>query len=349
MTEKLVGVFASEHDASNAIQDLKDLGYRADDISVVGKNKADIDTIHDETGTKAPEGIATGAATGGVLGGVAGLLAGLGALAIPGIGPILAAGPIAATLTGAAVGAGTGGLVGGLVGLGIPEDEAKEYNTHVNSGNILVMVDADNNRDDQVYTIFCNHHSLNASDYKSRRDVTNSSSDAMNVPTREKREPVFYQEMATLDRPNQLDQRDRLDQHDQRALDADQERTMRLREEQLDISKKAQTTGEVNLRKEVVENEQTINVPVSREEVVIEKKSVKDDVSGEPIGRDETIRIPVTEERVEVNKRPVVTGEVEVHKRKVEDTEQVRDTLKKEVAHLDRTGNPTIKGDKNLD
>ncbi|KOR76025.1 YsnF/AvaK domain-containing protein [Paenibacillus solani] len=343
MTEKIVGVFASEHDASNAIQDLKDLGYRADDISVVGKNKADIDTIHDETGTKAPEGIATGAATGGVLGGVAGLLAGLGALAIPGIGPILAAGPIAATLTGAAVGAGTGGLVGGLVGLGIPEDEAEEYNTHVNSGRILVMVDADNTRDDQVYTILRNHHSLNASDYKNHKGVTNSNSDAVDVPTREKREPVFYQEMATLDRP------ERLDQQNQRALNTDQERTMRLREEQLDISKKPQTTGEVNLRKEVVENEQTINVPVSREEIVIEKKSVNDDVSGEPIGRDETIRIPVTEERVEVNKRPVVTGEVEVHKRKVEDTEQVRDTLKKEVAHLDQSGNPTIKGDKNLD
>ncbi|MGG3280569.1 YsnF/AvaK domain-containing protein [Paenibacillus solani] len=343
MTEKLVGVFASEQDASNAIQDLKDLGYRADDISVVGKNKADIDTIHDETGTKAPEGIATGAATGGVLGGVAGLLAGLGALAIPGIGPILAAGPIAATLTGAAVGAGTGGLVGGLVGLGIPEDEAKEYNSHVNSGNILVMMDADNNRDDQVYTVFRNHHSLNASYYKNRGGVTNSNSDAVDVPTREKREPVFYQEMATLDRPN------RLDQQDKRTLDTDQERTMRLREEQLDISKKPQSAGEGNLRKEVVENEQTINVPVTREEVVIEKKSVKDDVSGEPIGRDETIRIPVTEERVEVNKRPVVTGEGEVHKQKVEDTEQVRDTLKKEVAHLDQTGNPTIKGDKNLD
>lgn len=205
MTEKIVGVFASEHDASNAIQDLKDLGYRADDISVLGKNKADIDTIHDETGTKAPEGIATGAATGGVLGGVAGLLAGLGALAIPGIGPILAAGPIVATLTGAAVGAGTGGLVGGLIGLGIPEDEAKEYNSHVKSGHILVMVEADNNRNGQVYTVFRNHHSLNASYYKNHEGVTNLNSDAVDVPTRVKREPVFYQEMATLDRPNRLD------------------------------------------------------------------------------------------------------------------------------------------------
>lgn len=205
MAEKIVGVFASEHDAANAVQDLKSLGYRAEEISVVGKSKADIDTIHDETGTKAPEGIATGAATGGVLGGVAGLLAGLGALAIPGIGPILAAGPIAATLTGAAVGAGTGGLVGGLVGLGIPEEEAKEYNSYVNSGRILVMVDADNNRDDQVYAIFQNHHSLNASYNHKREGVTNSSnSDAMNVPAREKREPVFYQEMATMERKDQL-------------------------------------------------------------------------------------------------------------------------------------------------
>lgn len=71
------------------------------------------------------------------------MLAGLGALAIPGIGPIIAAGPIAATLTGAAVGAGAGGLVGGLIGLGIPEEQAEEYGGYVNEGHILVMVDAD--------------------------------------------------------------------------------------------------------------------------------------------------------------------------------------------------------------
>ncbi|RCX17445.1 uncharacterized protein (TIGR02271 family) [Fontibacillus phaseoli] len=339
MAQKIVGVFASDQDASNAIRDLQVLGYDTNDISVIGKNKDDINSIHDETGTKAPEGIATGAATGGLLGGVAGLLAGLGALAIPGIGPIIAAGPIAATLTGAAVGAGAGGLVGGLVGLGIPENEAEEYNNFVKHGRILVMVDATDAQERQVYNVFRDHHSLNAHNYRAGNDSNGIHRSVSEEEVRETREPAgtFYQEMATLDRP-QGQVRDY----------GSEDRTMRLHEEQLGISKTRETTGEVNLRKEVVEEQKTINVPVSREEVVIEKKVIHDDANGEPIGRDDSIRIPVTEERIEVNKRPVVTGEVEIHKREVQDTEQVRDTLKKEEARLDQTGNPRVQGDARL-
>jgi uncharacterized membrane protein len=91
-------------------------------------------------------------------------LAGIGLLAIPGIGPILAAGPIVATLTGAAVGAGAGGLVGALIGLGIPEIEAKQYDSYINDGRILVLVDSDSERKGYVYNTFRNNNSLN-SDY----------------------------------------------------------------------------------------------------------------------------------------------------------------------------------------
>ena len=94
--------------------------------------------------TKAPEGTATGAATGGVVGGVFGLLAGIGALAIPGVGPLIAAGPIMASLSGAAVGATAGGVVGGLIGLGMPEVEAKIYEEKLKTGNYLVSVHAHN-------------------------------------------------------------------------------------------------------------------------------------------------------------------------------------------------------------
>ncbi|MNP52962.1 hypothetical protein D3C76_1473910 [compost metagenome] len=95
---------------------------------------------------------------------MAGLLAGIGVLAIPGIGPILAAGPIVATLTGLAVGAGAGGLVGGLVGLGIPEDEAVEYESYVSDGKILVLVDS-NQRGIDVHNVFRDNRSLNANRY----------------------------------------------------------------------------------------------------------------------------------------------------------------------------------------
>lgn len=167
MNRKIVGVFETNREASSAIDDLKHHGFEADEISVITKDREELRRITDETDTKAPEGVAAGAATGGVLGGTAGLLAGLGALAIPGIGPILAAGPIAATIAGAAVGAGAGGLVGGLIGMGIPEEEAQQYEGYVEEGRILVLVDEDE-RYDHAYGIFRNNRSLNQQTYRTR-------------------------------------------------------------------------------------------------------------------------------------------------------------------------------------
>ncbi|MDQ0195005.1 general stress protein [Paenibacillus wynnii] len=169
MNKKIVGIFDSEHEATRAIEGLQNQGFTNQEISVITRDRDELRNISDETGTMAPEGVATGAATGGVLGGVTGLLAGIGALAIPGIGPILAAGPIVATLTGAAIGAGAGGLVGGLIGLGIPEDEAKEYERYVESGKILVLVD-DNGRGNDIYDVFRSNRSLNAHRYTTSMD-----------------------------------------------------------------------------------------------------------------------------------------------------------------------------------
>lgn len=144
MDEKLViGTYETEQEAIDAIEQLKREGFHQDDISVISKNRHDVDAVTEETDTKAPEGAATGVATGGVLGGIGGVLAGLGALAIPGIGPVIAAGPIVAGLSGAAAGAGVGGLAGALIGMGIPEEEAHRYNEEVTQGRILVMVDRD--------------------------------------------------------------------------------------------------------------------------------------------------------------------------------------------------------------
>ncbi len=98
----------------------------------------------------------------------------------------------------------------------------------------------------------------------------------------------------------------------------------------------------MNVRKEIVEEQKTINVPVSHEEIVIERRSVNNDSTAEPVGADETIRIPVSEEQVEVNKNTVVTGEVDVHKREIQETEQVKDTVKREEARVDKTGNVKV-------
>lgn len=152
MDKRIIGVYDTGEEAITAVEALQAQGYTQDDISVVAKDKEELRTVRKETGTKVEEGLATGAATGGILGGTAGFLAGIGALAIPGIGPVLAAGPIAATLAGAAVGAGTGGLAGTLIGLGIPEKEATQYETDVKNGKLLVLVDADAKRDNSSYT-----------------------------------------------------------------------------------------------------------------------------------------------------------------------------------------------------
>ena len=126
--------------AERIIDRLHASGFAYSEISVLMPETESQHDIGHIKATKAPEGTATGAATGGVAGGVLGLLAGIGALAIPGVGPFIAAGPIMAALSGAALGATTGGIVGGLIGLGIPEIEAKIYEEKLKTGNYLVSV-----------------------------------------------------------------------------------------------------------------------------------------------------------------------------------------------------------------
>ncbi len=126
--------------ASAVVDRLKAAGFTASDISVLAPDKDGTKTFAVDNQTKAPEGAATGVGTGALLGGGLGWLAGIGALAIPGVGPLIAAGPIMAALTGAAVGGTVGGVTGALIGLGIPEYEAKRYETKLKGGNCLISV-----------------------------------------------------------------------------------------------------------------------------------------------------------------------------------------------------------------
>lgn len=133
----------SEAQATRIVDDLKSTGISNADISALFPDKQGTRDFAHEQQTKAPEGAATGASAGGLLGGTLGWLAGIGALAIPGVGPLIAAGPIMGLLSGAAVGAATGGLTGALIGYGIPELEAKQYEGKVKGGNILLSVHTD--------------------------------------------------------------------------------------------------------------------------------------------------------------------------------------------------------------
>lgn len=137
------GIYGSFGAADAAVDALRAAGFRNTDISVMFPENVGTKDFAHEKGTKAPEGATTGAGTGAVIGGAVGWLAGIGTLAIPGVGPFIAAGPIMAALAGAGVGGAVGGLTGALVGMGIPEYEAKRYEGRVNKGGILLSVHSD--------------------------------------------------------------------------------------------------------------------------------------------------------------------------------------------------------------
>jgi len=137
------GIYPSALQAEQAVDALVGAGFFNDDISVLMPDNEGTKDFAHEKQTKAPEGTTTGVATGGVLGGGLVLLAGIGALAIPGVGPFIAAGPIMGALAGLGVGGAVGGLVGALVGMGIPEYEAKRYEGRLQKGGVLLSVHCD--------------------------------------------------------------------------------------------------------------------------------------------------------------------------------------------------------------
>jgi uncharacterized membrane protein len=148
MSKKSVFCLARNEDqASRIVDELKNAGFSNNDISVLLPDKSGTKDFAHKKSTKAPEGAITGAGTGGILGGALGWLAGIGSLAIPGVGPFIAAGPIMAALSGAAIGAAAGGLVGTLVGMGIPEYEAKRYESKIREGRILLSVHSESSEE----------------------------------------------------------------------------------------------------------------------------------------------------------------------------------------------------------
>lgn len=140
----VIGIVDTQAQAENLLQHLQQAGFSPGDVSAIFPDQRGTKDFAHEHNTKAPEGAVVGATGGGLLGGTLGLLAGIGALAIPGLGAFIAAGPLMAALSGAAAGAAVGGVTGALVGMGIPELEAKMYEGKLRSGNILIAVHVDN-------------------------------------------------------------------------------------------------------------------------------------------------------------------------------------------------------------
>ena len=157
MTKTISCTIAKTSQAEELLRKLQAEGIPNRDISVLFPHREDTKRFVEEKNTKAPEGATAGVSAGGVVGGVLGWLVGIGSLAIPGVGPFIAAGPIMAALSGTAIGAAVGGLTGTLIGLGIPEYEAKIYETKIKEGRILVAVQAqdyDTEKSMRIITLF---------------------------------------------------------------------------------------------------------------------------------------------------------------------------------------------------
>ena len=295
----VVGLFRDHRQAELAIRELKEAGFTENQIGILMQDRDRQQKLADSTDTKVSEAATSGAIGGGVAGGILGLLAGIGALAIPGVGPIIAGGALASTLAGAGIGAAAGGLLGALVGMGIPEEDAQYFEQELKAGAILLTVDA-GSRTQEV------------------RQILRGRGAELEAGTRTTTASGL-------------------------SSTGEGQQSVELREEELRAEKERVQAGEVTLRKEVVKEKKTIEVPVTKEEVVVERHPVAGRPSDREIGKDEEIRIPVMEEEVRVEKTPVVKEEVTLKKRPIQETKKVSDTVKREEAYVEHTGDAEIR------
>ncbi len=250
----------------------------------------------------------------------------------------------------------TGGHVADdLTNMGVSNDEAQYYDNEYNNGRTIVSVNA-GSRAEEAKTILDTNGAYN---YGSRRGGTSSTASTYSTTTGTP--DTGYADAATTgyaagttdttnttgyDRTRDANYADTANTTDANYANQTDEQRLRLREEQLNVSKQPVQSGEVSVGKNVVEEQRTVNVPVTHEEVYIENRPVTDAMVDDntAIGEGENIRVPVSEERVNVSKDTVVTGEVSVGKRAVQENQQVTDTVRREEARLDQSGNPRVSG-----
>ncbi|MDM5228610.1 YsnF/AvaK domain-containing protein [Cytobacillus sp. NJ13] len=282
MDANIIGVYNSQREVVNAIQELQNDGYPVQDLSIIGQTEHLDTSLEDKTGVQT-ETFETkdrdSSESAGFLNSLASWF-------------------------------DDDRMTSDSAGekfreLGMSDEEARKYETYINEGKIILYSDR----------MVTSTGFTNGGTAESRADSTYTAGyDQLRNPAEE------------------------------------DEQSLKLREEQMDVSKERVQAGEVELHKDVVEEQKTVNVPVEHEEVYVERRKVDDseDAGASPIRDDETIRIPITEERVEVSKKPVVTEEIVVGKREVQETQQVKENLKKEEVHLEG-GREYVTDDEDID
>lgn len=331
----IAGLFSTREQAADAINALKASGFTDKQIGIIVRDKDQHGALLENTNVDVQEdhsGAAAGAVGGTLLGGLVGLILGTGAMIIPGVGPVIAGGVLAETIgmtaLGAGIGAASGSLLGSLADSGMEEDEARYFESGFRTGSILVTVKATERLDEALEIIVRNGGDV-GNYYRSSAYRSNPSS--------------FDTTDTTLNRSNDLS-------YDQKKV-LDNKDTIQLREEELNINKHNEQVGEVVINKKVVEEMKTVEVPVTREEVIIERHKVNERATDSSIiGTDYTqeIRVPVMEEKVNVNKDTFVTEEISVEKRNIQDTKVVSENLKREEAVIQNKDDLTYRSDNDL-
>lgn len=297
----VVGVFETRDRADRAVAALRDAGFESDKVGMLARDESGQLVNARGEETNAEEGAVAGALVGAAGGAAIGAAVITGL--IPAIGPVLAVGTLGALLANAAGGAVVGMIAGALIGWGIPEDEAEYYESEVKAGKYLVTVEG-GDRVAEARAILYRHGGFDRAGWDAVR----------------------------YDRANTLSEG---------LFRTEDGRTIQLKEEQLRAYKEPTKVGEVDVRKEVKTEQQTIQVPVEREEVVIERRPA-DGQAGAGGMRTEEMRIPVKEEKVKVQKDTVVKEEVTIGKRKVRDTQQVSGDLKREELVVETEGKAIV-------
>ena len=302
MARSIAGLFPDRGSAEQAIGDLKNAGFDPAKIGIVLRDKSEAREVADEQGTHSTEGAVAGGLIGGSLGAI---LVAVGALAIPGIGPVISGGVLASLVGGTA-----GWLVGGLAGLGIPEDEARYYEDQVHQGRALVTVDA-GDREPEARAILIRDGAQNFQDdaYPATTGATTTASD------------VAYN-ASGANTGTVVD-------------DANADIRIPVREEELVVGKRRIEEGHVHIHKDVVEEPETVNVRTQQERISVERVPFSGDAGDADAFKERDIDVPVMGEEIVTGKRIAGVEELRLHKDVVTEREQISDTVRKERVVVD--------------
>jgi len=359
MSKTVVGLFDDFSHAQSVVNDLESAGFPRDQISIVTHEHG---VSHGTTASSAGAdhghgvvgGVVGGAAKGGVIGGLTGLAASLVMLAIPGVGPALAVGPLAATLSGATLGATGGGIIGGLTGLGIPKDEAGYYAEGIRRGSTLVSVNTDDARADAAIAIFNRHNPVDIDERGSHYASTGYTGYNENAPH-------YTPEQITAERNNYATARTTPVANTSPAVNTGvttaaaattattathgtNEVAIPIVEEQLAVGKREVQRGGARIHTYVTERPVEENVTLREEHVNVERHAVNRPASEADLNafKEGTFEVTERAEEAVVAKQARVVEEVVVNKEATERTETIRDTVRRTDVDVDELDNDDV-------